>query len=277
LADQLQHVGVLGPQGARLVTEIHEQERSLFTLAEVEAITGLKAKSARNLVARLVERGVATRLKPGLFILVPFELGRDREYLGNPLLVARELAGGQSYYLSHATAMDLHGMVTQPQLVVYTTTPRPARSRIVLGTEFRFIRCKGEHLFGTHPQWVTKTDRVEVSDPERTVVDGLKQPEYCGGVCEVAKGLWMRRQDMSPSRLVDYALRLGVGAVVRRLGFLMELCEVGTAAEAGRLREQLTATYHLLDPVLPAEGRYLARWRLRLNLSPEEIAAARSA
>jgi predicted transcriptional regulator of viral defense system len=39
----------------------------------------------------------------------------------------------------------------------------------------------------------------------------------------------------------------------------------------------LTATYHLLDPVLPAEGKFLSRWRLRLNVSPEEIRMLRSA
>ncbi|MCP4659414.1 MAG: transcriptional regulator, partial [bacterium] len=201
----------LGPQAAGLVTGLYERQQTLFSLAEVEKVTGLKPKSARNLVARLVDRGVATRLKPGLFILVPFELGRERDYLGNPYVVARELVGGRDYYLSHASAMDLHGMVTQPQLIVYVTTPRPVRPRDVLGTEFRFVRCKREHLFGTVKQWVSKTEQVVASDLERTVIDGLKQPEHCGGISESAKGLWMRRQDIDPSRLVDYALRLDVG------------------------------------------------------------------
>ena len=97
----------LGPQAARLVTELHERGRTLFSNADVEKITELSQKSARNFVASLVHRGVATRLKPGLFILVPFELGREREYLGNPLIVARELAGDADYYISHASAMDL--------------------------------------------------------------------------------------------------------------------------------------------------------------------------
>ena len=37
---------------------------------------------------------------------------------GNPLVVAREMMRGEDYYLSHATAMEIHGMTTQPQLVV---------------------------------------------------------------------------------------------------------------------------------------------------------------
>src|SRR6185295_6137390 len=133
-------------------------------------------KSARNLMAGLVNRGLATRLKPGLFILVPFELGREREYLGSPYVVARELADTPDYYVSHASAMDLHQMVTQPQLAVFVTSPKAIRPRTILGTEFRFVRCKPEDMFGTIEHWVTNTECVRVSDTERTVLDGLKQP-----------------------------------------------------------------------------------------------------
>ena len=266
----------LGPQAAELLAVLHEKRRTIFTVGDVQEVTGLGSKSTRNFVGKLVRRGVATRLKPGLFILVPFELGREREYLGNPYLVARALAGGRDYYLSHASAMDAHRMVTQPQLVVYVTSPLPLRGRTILGTEFHFVRCKPEHLFGVAEHWVDKTEKVVVSDLERTIIDGLKQPEYCGGIVEVAKGYWMRRSDMNIRRLVDYALRLDVGAVIRRLGFLLETCSVDEPAALERLRARLTAAYHLLDPTLPAEGRRVARWRLRLNVSPEELEAVRS-
>ena len=245
----------------------------MFTHADAQGITGLASKSARNLVAGLVNRGLATRLKPGLFILVPFELGRERDYLGNPYLVARELAGTPDYYLSHASAMDLHQMVTQPQLSVFVTSPKAIRPRTVLGTEFRFVRCKAKAMFGIIEHWVTKTERVRVSDVERTIIDGLKQPEHCGGFTEVAKGFWMRRETISPVKLTDYALQIDVGAVVRRLGFLFETFEVPAITEVERLRSTLTSTYALLDPLMPAEGPYQARWRLRVNIAPDELHA----
>jgi predicted transcriptional regulator of viral defense system len=204
---------------------------------------------------------------------VPFELGREREYLGSPLVVARALAEGSDYYVSHASAMDIHRMMTQPQLVVYATSPKAIRPRTVLGTEFRFVRCKPEHLFGVADHWATKTEKVRVSDLERTVIDGLKQPEHCGGLTEVAKGLWMRRDDLDTGKLVDYALRLDVGAVIRRLGYLLETFEVDAPRELERLRQRLTAAYAILDPLLPAEGKLTARWRLRLNVDPDEIEA----
>lgn len=261
----------LRAQGARLVAALHERGRALFAHDDVEAITGLQPASARSLVAGLVRRGLATRLKPGMFVLVPQELGHEREYLGNPYVVARELAGTADYYVSHASAMDIHQMVTQPQLAVFVTSPKAIRPRTILGTDFRFVRSKPEHMFGIVEHWATKTEKVRVSDRERTVLDGLKHSVHCGGFTEVAKGFWMRRDDIDVGRLVDYALRLDVGAVIQRLGFLLETFEVPEPEHLDRLRERISASYAAVDPLLPAEGPTNARWRLYLNVEPDEI------
>ncbi len=97
----LKHNGplkTLGPQTAQLITSLHEDNKVVFRLEDVQRILGLEEPTTRSLVRKLVNRGVAARLKPGLFILVPFELGREREYMGNPFIVARELAGGKDYF-----------------------------------------------------------------------------------------------------------------------------------------------------------------------------------
>jgi predicted transcriptional regulator of viral defense system len=261
----------IGPLAALLVTTLHERSQQLFGFRDVKKITGLADASARSFVRSLVERGLVTRLKPGLFILLPFELGTETEYMGHPWVVAKALAGGKDYYLSHGTAMEVHQMVTQPQLVVYVTAIKPLRSRSIMGTEFRFILGKRKQLFGIEEHWVTKQEKVRVSDLDRTIIDGLRQPEYCGGITEVAKGLWMQRERVNPERLVAYATRTGIGAVIRRLGFLLELYEIGTSKTMEALRDHLTNTYVPLDPVLPKEGKHLHRWRLHLNVEPEEL------
>jgi predicted transcriptional regulator of viral defense system len=261
----------IGPRLAFLVAELYERQKTIFTNQDVEAITGLSANSARGLANRLVARGIATRLKPGLFILVPAELGHERDYLGDPYIVAAEIVNGKDYFISHGSAMDIHQMVTQPQFAVYATITQSVRPRAVLGTQFHFIRCKPEHFFGGMDHWTTKTRKIKVSDLERTVIDGLRQSEYCGGFSEVAKGFWMRQQSIDVKKLVEYALMLDIGALYRRLGYLLELFETKETGQLELLRKKLTATYALLDPMLPAEGKFIARWRLRLNVSPEEI------
>ena len=266
-------IKTLGPQAARFVTTLHERQHLLFNLEDVVKITGLRPVSARSFIRELVSRGIAARLRPGLYNLVPFELGREKEFMGNPYVVARELIGGEDYYISHGSAMSIHRMTTQPQLLVHAASPKPMRNRTILGTEFRFIRCKPNHLFGVAESWVNKQDQIMVSDPERTILDGLKAPEYCGGITEVAKALWMRQDAIDTKKIVKYAVRLDVTAVINRLGHLMEVLEIGSQADLAPLRKRLTATYVLFDPLLPAVGKFLARWKLRLNVSAEEIKA----
>jgi len=261
----------LGPQAAHLVITLYEQNKPIFHLKEVQKILHLDEASSRSFVRKLVNRGVVTRLKPGLFILVPFELGKKADYIGNPFVVAREIMSGKDYFLSHATAMEIHGGITQPQLIVYVTTLKSRRSITTMGIEFRFIHNQKRYFFGLSDHWVTKQEKVRVSDLERTIIDGLKQPEYCGGLTEVAKGLWMRHQDINVNRLISYAIKIDVGAVIRRLGFLLELYKIGTSEDWEVLSSHLTETYVRLDSFLPSEGKFLRKWRLQLNVSPEEL------
>jgi predicted transcriptional regulator of viral defense system len=149
-------------------------------------------------------------------------------------------------------------------------------NQVLHGTPFRFVLLKRRDFFGTTKHWITKQEPVEISDLERTVLDGLYHPELCGGITDVAKGLWMRHADIRGAKLIEYAKRLNVGSVYRRLGYLLELFGLATLTELQQLRNTLTATYARLDPSLPSEGSHLAKWRLQLNVPAEELLAVRS-
>lgn len=266
----------LGPRAAQLIVELNERRQPIFSLADVTEITGLSASSARSLVANAEARGIVTRLKPGLYNLVPFERGRDTEHVSDPYLIARTLVGDAPYFISHGSALELHRMVTQPQLAIIVSCTKRLRPQHIHGYEFRFVDVKPHDFFGLTEIWITSEEQVRVSDPERTIIDGLDHPQYVGGVTEVAKGLWMKRDTLRVELMIDYALRLGVGAVIRRLGYLLEFYALADAAALEPLRARLTPTYQRLDPLFPNEGRMLARWRIRLNIEPDELDIIRS-
>ena len=159
----------LGPRAAQLIIALYELRRSTFTLADVVSITGLSAAAARNLVHKAQQRGLMTRLKPGLFNLVPFELGRATEHIDSPYLIARELVGSAPYFLSHGTALELHRMVMQPNFTVYVSCTRRVRPQTVGSYDFRFIHITAEQEFGVVKHWVDKERFVMISDMERTI------------------------------------------------------------------------------------------------------------
>ena len=115
----------------------------------------------------------------------------------------------------------------------------------------------------------------------RKLFDGVRErfhwqssvPKGIGVFGDAVKptGLWMRQADFDWGKMAQHAYKLGRGAVAQRLGYLLELLELGTPSLIDNLQEMVTARYDLLDSLLPDDGRYLARWRLRLNLEPETL------
>lgn len=267
----------LGKNATRLFLELLKNGHHTFSLADAEEIVGLQDFSLRNFVSKLQQKGFVSRIKAGLYNIVPLEMGTESEYLGDPYIVVREIVRKKfkklepQYFISHASAMDIHQMVTQPHLEIYATTTQQIKAHHILGTKFHFITCKPQHYFGFKKHWATKSEMVFVSDLERTVLDGLKMPEYCGGITEVAKGFWMKRSEINYSKLVDYAEKLNIGAVYRRLGYLLEVYKIDCPKEIERLQKKITRSYSLLDPTLLEEGKHQTRWQLQLNIREEEF------
>lgn len=261
----------LGATGARLLTALAEQNRTVFSIAEAKEVLEGSYDAALQTVRRLVDAGWLVRLTAGRYAIVPLSSGDESIPQIDRYVIAREILDRAPYYVSHDSAMDIHNMLTRPVTTVTVTTPRRLADRDILGVPYRFIYASPSALWGFGPVWVTPYEQVVVSDLERTILDGLARSELCAGVGQVATGLWMRHDDLGWDRLVAYAQKLDVRAVAQRLGYLLELYGLGTPASIEALQAMVGTAYALLDPLLPEGGPYLARWRLRLNLEPETL------
>lgn len=270
----------LGPKSADFILSLYDDGKTIFTIDEASRYSNLEGQSLQNFLNPLIKKGILNRLITGLYTIVPFELGNTTQFMGNPYIVAREVIRSKQksnqpkYFISHASAFELHQMVTQPHMDIYASTIKQVKEKInIQGMNFHFVTVKEKDLFGFKKHWVSKTESILVSDIERTIIDGLKLPEYCGGIPEVAKGLWIKRKELSIKKLIEYAEKIDSGAVYRRLGYLLELYKMTTEQELVRLQKQLTASYLILDPTQVDEGKYLAQWKLRLNISEAELLA----
>jgi predicted transcriptional regulator of viral defense system len=266
----------IGPKSASLITALYDENKALFTVDDAARISGLSGNALNVLLGRLAKKGIITKLKTGLFNIVPSELGSESVFVGNPALIAQGIIhqkglADEDYYISYGSAFELHQMVTQPQLSIYCSATKPLTKESIHGTEIVFILIKKSQIFGIEKFWINKDKHVQVSDIERTILDGLKNPKHCGGIIEVAKGLWIKKNVIDVKKLINYALVLNVGVVYRRLGFLLDLFEIGDIQSRQILLKKLTKSYSLLDPTLFEGGKFTSKWRLRLNVSPDEI------
>lgn len=256
----------LGPAAARLLTTLAGQAKTIFTIAEAQAVLDSSYGATLQLVRRLTSAGWLVRLTAGRYVIVPLSASGESIPESNRYAIARELIGGIRYFVSHESAMDIHNMLTRPVTTVTVTTTRRVASREILGIPYRFVTARPDSMWGHTPY-----EQVEVSDLERTLLDGLARPDLCGGVSEAAAALWNRKDDFDWEKLDEYTRRLGNHAVAKRLGYLLELYHLGNEPVIRTLQGMIGASYAPLDPLLPANGRHIARWRLQLNVEPETL------
>ena len=264
----------LGKTEARLLADLASSDRAIFTTDDARAVTGSSAPAVDLLIAGLIAKKWLIRLNRGTYLIVPMSAGHEAEYSEDWFVVARALIEPADYYLSHYTALEIHEMTSNPVLTIYISTPVRRIEKRLGGATYRFISARPENMWGIREVWATPTQRVRVSDLERTIIDCLDRPDLCGGIPEVAKGLWAKRETIDFGILTAYAKRLGRKSVIKRLGYLLGVFELGGPAAAGDLAEAVTPSYALLDPTLPDEGRYVSKWRVRVNLEPDELRAA---
>jgi len=263
----------LGPIGSKLIMSLKVENKTIFSLQDAQEITGTGYEATRLLLNGLMKKNWLIRLKKGEYLIVPLEAGLTGEYMENWYVVARELIKPHPYYISYYSAMGIHNMVTQPTRVVYISTPVRRKNRDISSTEYRFIYTRQENYWGITKEWVTPQQQVEVSDLERTIVDCLYTPRLCGGISEIAKGIWIAKDKVNYEKLTRYVERFGKKVVAKRLGLILEVYGLGTMDITEQLQDYIkdSNSYALFDPLLPDQGKYLTRWRLRVNLEPEEL------
>lgn len=266
-----QNLRSLGDAEARLITSLSSKGKGIFRLSDAEKITDTTSAATRKLIHDLVQKKWLIRLTSGKYLIVPFEAGEEGEHTENWFVIAKSLIEPKRYYLSHYSALDIHEMLTQPAFTVFISTPIRRIPKRILGASFRFIFTQQEYLWGIEDAWVNSTQQVKVSDLERTIIDCLDRPDLCGGISETAKGIWTKRKEIDYQKLIAYAKKYNKKSVIKRLGFLLETYSLADEATLSNLKGKLTSSYALLDPSLPASGKYKSSWRVRANIDSEEL------
>lgn len=113
---------------------------------------------------------------------------------------------------------------------------------------------------------------VYVTDLERTLLDGLRSPDLCGGVANVFAAWRRAAPRLRVDRLLQYVQSVDGPLLRQRVGYLLEAVGVRHATiESWRQRLQRGGSLRLLAnrPYSPA---FSERWNLSLNAPPELLA-----
>jgi predicted transcriptional regulator of viral defense system len=256
------HQSGLGKLDRERLSAVMRGTKGTITNGQASQITGLDQADASKLLARWCKKGWLSRVARGLYVPVPLEAERSDLPLDDPWLVAVSLyspcyIGGWSA----AEHWDLTEQIFRTTVVMTTTRPRN-RKPTFKGAAFWLSTIAPEKMFGLKTAWRGSV-KVFVSDPTRTMLDMLSDPQLGGGIRSVQDVFrnYLSSEAKSLDLLMEYAVRLGNGAVFKRLGYLLETNAPQEASAIEQCQRHLTMGNAHIDPKMPAEA-LVARWRL---------------
>ncbi|MBI4227442.1 MAG: hypothetical protein HY600_04090 [Candidatus Omnitrophica bacterium] len=269
-SERLIHTSV----GVELVRKLCAEGLRTFTVESARKTApsvGLSSGYVRQALHHLARSGWIVRLKKGLYACSGAAPGTTPLH---EFEIAMALV--QPAAISHWSAMSYHGLTEQaPRRVFVLTTARSVPRRRGRAAEdadpaypvgavrYQFVQVKPERFFGAREVWVQES-RIMITDPERTLLDGLMTPRYCGDFAEVLHAFEARAPVLDVERMIRYALRLDA-ATAKRLGWV--LARQGVAEDRlDPLRMVPLTGSRVLDPNGPRRGPHDARWKIQVNL-----------
>jgi len=121
--------------------------------------------------------------------------------------------------------------------------------------------------------WIDGFSKATCSDLEKTFIDCLFKPDYAGGIGEVARAIYISKGKIDFNKLLKYAKQFDSQAVIKRLGFLLEVLDIDTHI-IDELQKLKTSPYITLDTELPKTGKRISRWNILQNLDSDTIKSA---
>jgi predicted transcriptional regulator of viral defense system len=254
-------------RSSTLLKSLLDSNTSYFTISEASKILGKENSSTvRELLRSMTERGLILRIKEGLYHVIPYE--RDSQhYFPNWHLTAEAIVKNREYYLGFYTALDIHGLITQPSLVeqiVVKQRLQPKNFKLK-NVEFEIITYNKKHFFGYEKTWIDDYSKVSGSDLEKTIIDCLYKPNYANGITEIVKAISKSWSKINIEKMLIYLENFDAQVVYKRLGFLLQHLDL-LSTLTKEIKTKLSSSYALLDPSFPNKGKHNSDWKIIDNV-----------
>ncbi len=254
---------------AEFIATMSESGVTVFSLADALRLSTDEAPSVKRLIYSLVTKRKLQRIERGKYLIIPPVAWKRGEFAEQGVVIASQLV--QPYYLSYWTALNFYGWTEQPSRTIFVATIKMKAALDLQGVSFKFVKLRPTRFFGFTDRWVGP-QRVRVADKEKTIVDCLDQPRYCGEIVEAVKGIWNGKKEVDFKKVIQYADRMGNGAIIKRLGYLMSALGILTPELREELKPKVTRGFVSLDPgASKSIGKYVTEWQVMVNVKPDNL------
>ena len=251
-----------GKLNQKRIATILDRADHTITVEEAATILAMSKKEIAKLMSRWVEQGWLTRIKRGLYVPVIKSDARNLP-LKDPWVIATKIYS--PCYVGALSAAEYWGFTKQKfSAINVLSTKKPRNRNPIINNSIHFsVRTISQQaLFGLETVTRQRVD-VLVSDPSRTIIDFLVDPQLGHGIYNVIDMLteYLKTEYKNMDLLLEYAKRLRSSAVLQRLGFLLEYCKSGEFNTMDFCKMLILTGTVKLDPKMNAE-KLITRWGL---------------
>lgn len=237
---------------------LDDYEIQIFRFAEIEGKISQKFDNLNEVLENLVHKGLLSRLERGKFCRPNF---RDENVIGT--FVVEESA------VAYWSALNLHGLTEQFSNTIFIQTTHKKNDKEILRTPYKFVRINASKRTGVISNGYGNL-KYPITDIEKTIVDCFDQPQYSGGYAELIRAFI--QADLYAKKMIAYCTAVNNTAVTKRIGFLSVFFERTTLKEfIAFAKNEVNSKYNLIDPHGNETGDFISEWKLRLNISKEQL------
>jgi predicted transcriptional regulator of viral defense system len=235
-----------------------EHEIDIFSFAGIELQLGKKFENLNEILENLVDKNILVRIEKGKFCRANFS---DENVIG--CFLASD--GAISYW----SALNKHGLTEQFPNNLYIQTTKNKQVKNILGINYKFVRVPARKITGINTEGFGSR-KYRITDIEKTIVDCFDLPEHSGGYAELIRAFGQAK--LNSDKLIEYCTAIDNIAATKRMGFLAEfLDKKGMSAFIKYAINKVNSKYNLIDPFGSEKGEFEKNWRLRLNITRDEI------
>lgn len=248
----------LNQQQIDFMLSLDAYELEIFTMGELKKQFGQQFVDINELVENLVHKKILSRIERGKYCRANFA---DEKIIGCFI--------SNSGAIAYWSALNAHGLTEQFPNNVFIQTSKPKRNKAVFGTSYKFVTAAASKITGILTQGQGNR-KYWITDIEKTIVDCFDLPEHSGGFAELIRAF--NRAKLISDKMITYCMAINNIAATKRMGFLAELLEKkGLKAFIKYAKQQKNKSYNVFDPSGTDRGEFVNHWRLRLNISRNEI------
>ena len=242
--------------------ELIRQVGEVFTVSEASQALNLTTTEAAKKMARWKNQGWLTRIKRGLYAVVPIDAITSDRVLADTWVLVPILFG--KAYIGGWTAAEYWDFTEQlfRDVCVITQQAVPNKAQKFHNASFFLTHIKNATTFGAKTIW-RQEKKILISDPHKTIIDMLYDPRLGGGGQHVIDCFkeYIKSSHFNAEILGNYAEKLNNGAIFKRLGFLCEIKLGKNHLLTSLCRSHLTKGNVYFDPQIK-QGSLVTRWKL---------------